>query len=183
LDHLGIAKTHVLGHHGGALLSMNLSYIHPERVSKVILSGTSGLKEEKEAQSFRDNLPVSIEEEWGADGELLLSAWKRYINYLPDAEVHQVLIPFINKLMSRIRPYDAHHAVLKWDRKPALLGLKDKQLLLIQGTLDHFVSKQENLLEILPLAERAVIEGAGPFLFFDKAKECAKVLKNFLAKS
>ncbi|MEM6801746.1 MAG: alpha/beta fold hydrolase, partial [Bacteroidota bacterium] len=33
LDHLGISKAHVLGHHGGALLSMNLSYIHPERVS------------------------------------------------------------------------------------------------------------------------------------------------------
>jgi len=182
LRHLNIENCHVLGHHGGALLAMNLAYLFPDQIQKVMLSGTSGLKEKEESEKFKKNLPSARKDILGKDGDSILAAWKRYVNYLPDAEPNEILRPFLNSIMTRIRPYDAHHGVLNWDRTLALNSLKDKSVLLLQGSLDAFVSKQETLLEILPKAERVVIERGGPFNFYDKCEESSAAIRKFLEK-
>ena len=181
INHLNIDKCSVLGHHGGALMTMNFAYRFPERTEKVILSGTSGLKTEEEKVEFSESLANKKKVGLEKDGQSLLLAWQRYVAYMPDAKVNDVLRPFLNSVMTRMRPYDAHHAVLKWDRQPALENLK-VPVLLLQGLLDEFVSHQENLLDIIPNAERQVIEDGGAFLFFDKAKKCAEIIDAFLSK-
>lgn len=180
INHLGIQKCSVLGHHGGALMTMNFAYRFPERTEKIILSGTSGLKNEEEKVEFSQNLASKKKVGLDKDGQSILLAWQRYIAYMPDANVNDVLRPFLNSVMSRMRPYDAHHAVLKWDRQPALESLK-LPVLLVQGMQDEFVSHQENLLDIIPNAERKVIEDGGAFLFFDKAEKCAALIDEFLS--
>jgi len=182
LDHLDIGQCHVIGHHGGALLAMNLSYRFPERVAKVILSGTSGLKDEEESKVFKKTIPTHKKDVLQKDGASILAAWKRYVNYLPDAPPNEVLIPFLNHIRNRIRPYDAHRRVLEWDRKPAMESLKDKEVLLLQGALDFFVTKQETLLKILPNAQRKVSETGGMFMFYDKCEEAARMIRSFLDK-
>lgn len=179
LDHLNIEKCHVLGHHGGAVLAMNLAYVQPERVDKIILSGTSGPKTEDEAQQFTASLKIKKRHQLKKDGQSILDAWKRYVDYLPDSTPEEVLSPFLNNIMSRMRPYDAHYAILKWDRKPALHSLKGP-VLLLQGAKDMFVSRQEKLLEIIPNSQRTVLENAGAFHFFDKAEESATAVAAFL---
>jgi len=180
LGHLNVERCHVIGHHGGALLAMNLGYLYPDRIDKIILSGTSGLKKKEESEAFKKNLPSHRKDVLEKDGQSLSAAWKRYVNYLPDAPPSEVLIPYLNNIMTRLRPFDAHHGVLGWDRQPALFSLKNKSVLLFQGELDNFVSRQETLLEILPNAKRKVIPTGGPFLFFDKCEECAAVIAEFL---
>ena len=113
------------------------------------------------------------------NGTSLLLAWQRYAAYMEEATLTDVLRPFLNSVLSRMRPYDAHHAVLKWDREPALLSL-EMPVLLLQGGQDEFVSNQENLLDIIPNAKRKVIENAGAFAFFDKAEDSAKIIHEFL---
>lgn len=179
VNHLNIEKCNVLGHHGGALMTMNFAYRFPERTEKIILSGTSGMKTEEEQVEFSQSLENKKKVGLDKGGQSLLLAWQRYVAYMPDAEVNDVLRPFLNSVMTRMRPYDAHHAVLKWDRKPALENLR-VPVLLLQGMQDEFVSHQKNLLNIIPNAERKVIEESGAFLFFDKAKECAKIIDAFL---
>ena len=181
VNHLNIEKCSILGHHGGALMTMNFAYRFPDRTEKIILSGTSGLKSEVEKEEFSQNLANKKKVELDKDGQSLLLAWQRYVAYMPDAEINDVLRPFFNNIMTRMRPYDAHHTVLKWDRQPALENLSIP-VLLLQGLQDEFVSHQENLLDIIPNSERKVIEDGGAFLFFDKAKECAKLIDDFLAK-
>ncbi|TMM58641.1 alpha/beta hydrolase [Maribacter algarum] len=181
VNHLNVEKCSVLGHHGGALMTMNFAYRFPERTEKVILSGTSGIKSEEEKVEFSKSLENKKKVGLGKDGQSLLLAWQRYVAYMPDAEINDVLRPFLNSVITRMRPYDAHHSVLKWDRQPALENLK-VPVLLLQGLLDEFVSHQENLLDIIPNAERQVIEDGGAFLFFDKAKKCAKIIDTFLSK-
>lgn len=180
IDHLQIKKCSVLGHHGGALMTMNFAYRYPERTEKVILSGTSGLKTEEEKVAFNQNLANKKKVGLAKDGQSLLLAWQRYVAYMPDAEVNDVLRPFLNSVMTRMRPYDAHHAVLKWNRQTALENLT-VPVLLLQGMRDEFVSHQENLLDIIPDARREVIEDGGAFLFYDKAKECAEIIDAFLS--
>ncbi|MEM8526519.1 MAG: alpha/beta hydrolase [Bacteroidota bacterium] len=179
LLHLGIDKFSILGHHGGALVSMNLAYKYPQRVEKVILSGTSGLKPPEETKKFLANLEEKKTQALKRDGQALFSAWGRFVDYLPEASPKEVLRPFMNYIMSQIRPYDAHYGVLSWDRRPALEGL-ECPVLLIQGLQDSYVSHQENLLEIIPNAQRKVIKNGGAFLFFDKVKECSEMIREFL---
>jgi len=180
VDHLNIKKCSVLGHHGGALMTMNFAYRFPERTEKIILSGTSGIKSEEEKAEFSQNLANKKKVGLDKDGQSLLLAWQRYVAYMPNAEINDVLRPFLNSVMTRMRPYDAHHAVLKWNRQTALENL-NVPVLLLQGMLDEFVSHQENLLDIIPNAERKVIKDGGAFLFFDKAKQCAELIDTFLS--
>lgn len=182
LDYLNIEKCHVLGHHGGALLAMNIAYLQPERIHKVMLSGTSGPKTKEETEAFKNNLPVKTRKALEKDGGTIIGTWKRYIDYIPHASAEEVLSPFINNLNSRLRPYDAHYGVLGWDRNLALESLK-MPVLLIQGTLDTFVSRQEKLLDIIPNSERLVVSNGGAFMFFGRPKESAEVIRTFLEKS
>ncbi len=182
IDYLDIKTCSVLGHHGGALMSMNLAYRYPERIDKVILSGTSGIKTAEESEAFKENLASKKKVILDKDGQSLVLAWQRFVTYMPGTSVDEILRPYLNSVLSRMRPFDAHDAVLKWDRKQALASL-GMPVLFIQGKLDGFVSKQENLLDLLPNAERKVIETGGAFLFFDRAKECAQIIADFLSKS
>ncbi|WP_350284601.1 alpha/beta hydrolase [uncultured Croceitalea sp.] len=180
VDHLNIEKCSVLGHHGGALMAMNFAYRFAERTEKIILSGTSGLKTEGEKIEFSQNLKSKKKVVLDKNGASLLLAWQRYVAYMPQAEINDILRPFLNSVMTRMRPFDAHHSVLKWDRQIALENLH-LPVLLLQGLHDEFVSHQENLLDIIPNVEREIIEDGGAFLFFDKAKECAEIIDKFLS--
>ena len=183
MDHLEIDEFHVVGHHGGALLTMNLAWRFPSRIGKVILSGTSGPKDEEGTKQFLEQLEKTKGDVFERNGQTIMDTWNRYLKYIPEASPKEILIPFINNMVSKLRPYDAHHGVLPWDRRPALASLKNKEVLLIQGDLDVFVSEQEKLLEVLPLAKRVVIPGGGPFYFFSKPEVSASVILKFLLGS
>lgn len=180
IDYLNIKKCHVLGHHGGALIAMNFAYRFPKRTEKIVLSGTSGIKSDTAQKQFSQSLKNKKKVGLDKDGNSLLLAWKRYVAYMPNAEVNDVLRPFLNSVMTRMRPYDAHNTLLQWNRQIALENITGP-VLLLQGMLDEFVNHQENLLDVIPNAERKVIEDGGTFLFFDKAKECAKIIDGFLS--
>lgn len=180
LDHLGIDQFHVLGHHGGALVAMNLAWKHPERTDRIILSGTSGVKSAAEAAQFAEDLDLERRKRVDREGRSISEAWGRFIKYMPHSDPRTVLITFLNNLQSRLRPYDAHYGVLRWDRRPALAALVDRDVLLTQGENDEYVSHQETLLERLPKARRSVIPDAGTFLFFENPAACAALIAEFL---
>ncbi len=181
INHLGIKKYNVLGHHGGALVAMNIGYKDSGRVNKIILSGTSGIKKQEERADFSKKLDLEKKQEIDLSGQSLMDAWQRYVKYIPKTDPNTIIRAYLNNVMTRIRSYDAHHSVLKWDRKQALENLK-MPVLLMQGDEDEFVSNQENLLEILPNAKRKVISSAGAFMFFNKARECSSVIRTFLSQ-
>ncbi len=182
LEHLDVDKFHVLGHHGGALVAMNFAWKYPERVQKVILSGTSGVKDKEESEAFTESLDLENRKRVDREGVSLSQAWQRFVGYMPESTPEEVLIPYIGNMATRLRPYDAHYGVLRWDRRPALASLKDRDVLLTQGARDEYVSHQETLLELLPNARRQVIEDGGTFLFFEKPEASAKLIAGFLSE-
>lgn len=183
LDHLGVDQFHVLGHHGGALIAMNVAWQYPERVDKIVLSGTSGVKSMEEVSKFADSLKLAERHHLERDGKSIMAAWHRYLDYMPESEPEEILIAFIRNMVTRLRPYDAHYGILRWDRRPALEAIKDREILLTQGANDSFVSDQETLLDLLPNSRRIVIEKGGTFLFFERPEECAKMIGDFLSAS
>lgn len=181
IDHLNIPETHVFGNHGGALVAMELAWQNPDRVNSLILAGTSGLKDMDAVQEFSDNLGLEEMNRIDRAGQSLSAAWGRFVNYMPNSEPGEILIAFMNNITVRIRPYDAHYGVLKYDRRPALMGIRDEPILLMQGKSDPFVSDQASLLEILSRAERAVIEDAGVFMLSERPGEIAQSVVEFLS--
>jgi len=182
LDHLAVQNTHVLGNHGGALIAMNLTWKHPERVNKLILSGTSGVKKRTEIDAFTDSLDIEKRNKLDRQGKSLSDAWQRYLAYMPHSTPEEILVSYLNNVNTRLRPYDAHYGVLRWDRQPALASFKDRRILLMQGENDQFVSRQETLLALLPNSERSVLKDAGVFMFFEKPAAAAKMIADFLVK-
>ncbi|MEM9570471.1 MAG: alpha/beta hydrolase [Pseudomonadota bacterium] len=182
LDHLEIEKAHIFGNHGGALLAMNIAWKHPHRVDKIILSGTSGVKDMEAVQEFSDNLGLDEMNRIDRDGVSLSEAWDRFTNYMPNSEPGEVLLAYMNNVTVRVRPYDAHYGVLRFDRRPALKAIKNKPILLMQAENDPFVSDQETLLDILPNSERVVIENSGVFMLFEAPRASAEAITEFLNK-
>lgn len=181
LDHLSITRAHVLGNHGGALVAMNLAWKHPARVDRLILSGTSGVKDMDAVQEFSDDLDLGNLNQTDRAGDSLASAWDRYTRYMPNSTPGEILRPFLNAVTVRVRPYDSHYGVLRFDRRPALKSIKDRRILLMQAENDPFVSDQETLLDILPNAERVVIEDTGVFQFFENPSAAADDIRCFLS--
>lgn len=181
VDHLNIQDFHLLGNHGGALIAMNIAWKYPARVKKVILSGTSGVRKKEDVEKFTESLDLEKRNHLEKDGTSISDAWGRYVDYMPNSAPEEVLVPFLNNMITRVRPYDAHYGVLKWNRMPALKAIKDRPMLIMQGEDDEYVSHQESLLDILPNSKRVVVKDAGVFMFFEAPEASSNAVSRFLA--
>jgi len=74
LDHLGIAKAHLIGHSMGAEIALKTAAVHPERVGSAVLAG-SGWSDPMVRQLWAD-LADSLDRGEGV-GRVLCEWWKR----------------------------------------------------------------------------------------------------------
>lgn len=180
LRHMALERVAVLGHHSGAVFALDMAARFPEQISKIILSGISWRSAENakalvESRTKRD-LPFT------QDGAFINTMWATYASLVGEGmALHSVLEPFLVNQSMRLRPFDAHHAVLAWDKMPSVRAVKCP-VLLLQGERDIFVTGQEKLMELLPHAQRQMIPGAGAFTFRDRPAEAAVIIKEFLAQ-
>ncbi len=178
LDAHDIAAVSLLGHHGGSSICIDIAAEQPERVHKLVLSGC-GIRTPEETRALlsqRAARKVSIED----DGKFLSDMWGRYVALTGDATPASVTLrPFLIAQAAQLRPYDAHDAILRWDRKPRLEKVRCP-VLLLQGELDSFVNRQEELLDMIPGSQRQVIADRGAFMFYEDPQACARVIGDFL---
>lgn len=87
--------------------------------------------------------------------------------------------PFIIALKSRTRAYDAHFAVAHYHVKPRLRLIKNPTLL-TSGSEDVFVNQLESTKRLIPRCTTRVIDGVGFFVCFEKPKDFAQAILDFL---
>ncbi len=179
LDVLNIDKAALMGHHGGGSICVDIAARQPERITHVIASGTGHRTPEETAELLKHRENTGSPE-FTADGAFTKKMWEIYAKLggpdTPMSTMHRV---FLINMKERLRPYDAHDPILKWNKAEACAKLKCP-VLLMQGELDTFVSGQEKLLEVIPGSTRTVIDRAGAFLFYEKPEEIAQVVDGFL---
>ncbi|MDX2142221.1 MAG: alpha/beta hydrolase [Rhodospirillaceae bacterium] len=174
MDRLELHRAAVLGHHSGAVFALEMAAREPERITRAILSGMSW-RTPSNTQALRETrakqlLPIA------PDGEFLTTVWRTYAGLAGDGQPADTMLePFLVNQSMRLRPYDAHHAVLAWDREPAARAVRCP-VILLQGTRDIYVTGQDHLLTLMPTARRVEIPGAGAFSFIDRPAECARVI-------
>jgi pimeloyl-ACP methyl ester carboxylesterase len=178
LDGLGIETMALVGHHGGASIAIDVAAAIPERVTKVVASGTGYRSPEEVAEMLAHR--TAAEEAITEDGTFLKKMWGVYAKLgssgTPMATLHKI---FLNNMQERLKPFDAHDPILAWDKSEACAKVRCP-VLLLQGELDTFVTGQEKLLDIIPNAQRTVMADAGAFCFYDRPAEMAAVVGEFL---
>ncbi len=179
LDDIDVQRTHILGHHGGVSVSIDLSNRHPDQVDKVILSG-GGVRSAKQLEALKSQ-PMTRDLPMDADGDFLAQTWTTYrkmsaLKTPPDITI----LPFAVGLQARLRPFDMHHALYRWDGEAARKSF-NKETLLIRGTEDLYSGDVAARHKQMDNSIYVEIADGGAWLFYEQPAACAKVIRDFLS--
>jgi pimeloyl-ACP methyl ester carboxylesterase len=81
LDALGIKRAHVVGHHTGAVIAIEIAASHPERVNKLVLSAAAYVDEERRNEIL--TRPPVDKVEPKPDGSHLTEMWQIRMAFYP----------------------------------------------------------------------------------------------------
>lgn len=179
LDHLGLARAHIVGYSMGAFITDKLLMEHPERFITATLAGGGWAKADDERADFIKDLVASLEQGNGI-GPLL----KRLT-----PEGYRQPGPFqlrlANKAFSLVNDQTALACVMRGMKQFAVTEdqLKANRVptLAVVGELDPLKVTVDELAAVMPNLEISVIEGAGHMQAF-RRPEFVRDLKAFLAR-
>jgi pimeloyl-ACP methyl ester carboxylesterase len=178
LDDVGVQSTHVLGHHGGVSLSIDLSNRHPGRVDKVIMSG-GGTRSPEQLEALR-NTPMTRDLPMDDSGDFLAQTWAVYRKMSAKKTPPELTIkPFAIGLQARLRPFDMHHALYRWDGEKAR-EMFSKETLLIRGQEDLYSGDVAARHKQMANSTYVEIADGGAWLFYEQPEACAKVVRDFI---
>lgn len=177
LDALGIARAHVVGHHTGGVIAIELAAAYPARVDKLVLSSTpftdATFRRERAERAPIDEVATR------ADGSHLADLWRRRQPYYPPDRpelLHAFLCDAL-KVIDRLE--EGHHAVARY-RMEERIDRIAQPVLVIRAGRDPFAAPhaqalcarlaQARLVEIadgmVPLPEQLPQEFAAAVLDF-----------------
>lgn len=182
LDAVGVERTHLLGHHGGVMVTIDLSNRFGGRVGKVIHSG-GGTRDPKQMEALK-NTPMTRDLPMDEDGDFLKQTWAVYRKMSAAKTPPDVTaLPFSVGLHARMRPFDMHHALYRWDGEKAR-ETYDKETLLIQGLEDIYsgnvAARHEHMSARGQTSTYVEIPDGGAWLFYEQPEAVAKVVREFL---
>jgi pimeloyl-ACP methyl ester carboxylesterase len=179
LDALGLEEVDLLGHHMGGIVAVELSAESPERIRRMILSGTPYVDE-----TFRRRRPelhplshVEVQD----DGRHLMELWVRRSGFYPPARPDLLDRYVRDVLLQEGQAEEGHRAISKYlmEGRTTYPG----PVLLIGATADP-VSFPEvpRLAEQFPQHRFVVIPGGMVPLMEQMPAEVADIVTSFLAE-
>jgi pimeloyl-ACP methyl ester carboxylesterase len=189
IDALGVERLHLVGNHSGASFTREYAAAHPNRVGKIVLSGSARMPPEPKTELTKAHeflaQPYSRELELDSEGAFLPPTWQRYVTLAsPDADLEDVLAAFIIGLDARTKPYDMHLAIFGYDDWTDYREI-DTPVLLLSGDGDFFVNQEglDYTCTLFPNCEvHPLIEGAGAFIGLERTEEYAAAIVEFLTE-
>lgn len=143
LEHLGVHKASVLGHHTGAVVVTEAALQFPELIDKVILNGPLPMSDEERAQ-WRTLL--SREKEWNLrwDGSHIKELWDFRFNAQPQwQDLEAFHANFVHGLLAGRTVWYAHDAVMAYRHEEAVDRLTQPCLLLANtGDAIYYLSQR-----------------------------------------
>jgi pimeloyl-ACP methyl ester carboxylesterase len=137
LDALRITRAHVVGHHTGGVIAIELAAAYPARVDKLVLSSTpftdAAFRRERAERAPIDEVTIR------ADGSHLAELWQRRQPYYP-ADRPELLHAFVCDALKVIdRLEEGHHAVARY-RMEEQIDRVDQPVLVIRAGRDPFAA-------------------------------------------
>jgi pimeloyl-ACP methyl ester carboxylesterase len=155
---LGLDRFHLVGHHTGGVVALELAARHGERVASLTLSGTPFIDEEKR-RTATTRKPIDLVTP-KPDGSHLLDLWNRRRAFYHDGEeaaLHRFVVDAV-KVLDRVE--EGHEAVRRY-RMEERIGAVRAPSLAICGEEDHYsLPSLEKFAKALR-CETVVVPGAG----------------------
>jgi 3-oxoadipate enol-lactonase len=175
LDHLGIQKTALVGQSMGGLTVLGFASAHPERVTALMMSDTTGGYSNPEIAELRRALPpgpASIDRAFAPD-------------FAKRDPVRAFLYKEINALniASNPVPGTANSATPTSANITPVLE-KKIPVLFIVGEQDQLIPPAviESMHKAMPGSQLVKVPGAGHSVYFEKPDEYNRIVMDFLAK-
>lgn len=162
LDHLGIERADVLGHHTGACTAAEVCLQFPDRVRKLVIHGALMITDE-ERSKFLDGVLNRERKgpDWQVDGSHLTHRYsqiaRRYsAGGVPDPKI---ITRFLVEEFSHTGPgWYGHYAAFVYDHGAALKKVA-APILLVNNTGDQIYVESQRLLKIRPDIHYAELQG------------------------
>jgi len=154
LDVLGISRAHVVGHHTGGVIALEMAAAFGQTVTSLVLSSIfyndAAFRQERSRRPKVDKVSFSV------DGSHLTALWQgRQAFYPPDRP--DLLQAFMaDALRAADDPYEGHRVVGLY-RMEERIGLVKQPVLIMTSELDPTVAHAQALQSCLPHAQQVTI--------------------------
>jgi pimeloyl-ACP methyl ester carboxylesterase len=177
LDALQIQSAHIIGHHTGGVIAVELGANHSTRVNRLVLTSTAYV--DAASREHRKSRPPIDFAEISEDGSHLLERWRRRQAFYPKNRP-DLLERCMHDALASHEAEAGHLAVSRYEMEKVIAHITAPTLV-IGATADPYAYR-----ELEPLASRitgsktAVIEGGTVGLLEDKAEEVAELVLAFM---
>jgi pimeloyl-ACP methyl ester carboxylesterase len=156
LHALGIADAHVVGHHTGGVIAVELAARYPNRVRSLVLSSTPYTNDT--FRRARADRPPIDEVEESPDGAHLKALWGKRQGFYPEGRP-DLLKAFVLDALKVRGDVDGHRAVAAYRMEDRVAAVRQPALV-IRATADPFAAPHaEEWRHLLPQVQVVDIEG------------------------
>lgn len=153
---LGLPRVHVVGHHTGGVIALEMAAASPERVASLVLSSTPFI--DAASRRARATRPPIDQVERRDDGSHLMALWQRRQGFYPPGRP-ELLERFVRDALAVNDPETGHQAVGAY-RMEERIGLVRQPVCIVHATDDPFTaSSTHEFKHRLPQASVVTIEG------------------------
>lgn len=159
LDALAVPQAHVVGHHTGGVIAVELAAAHADRVGSLVLSSTPYTSEP--FRIARAQRPPIDAVESSPDGDHLAALWRKRQGFYPPErpDLLQAFVADALKVSGDVE--GGHRAVARYRMEDRIAALQGRRVLLVHAPDDPFASPHTaEWQHLLPRAEVASIPGA-----------------------
>ena len=183
LDHLGIEKADVLGHHTGGMVATEVAILFRERVNKLVINGPLPMGEEERSNFLKFVEEGEINFVHQTDGSHMQNAFAtRYRMYVngggtPDPKV--ITRYTVERFQGYAPFWTGHHAAFIYDHNAALMKVKVPTLILT-NTGDQIYENAKLAAQMRPDFAYVELQGGGIDIVDQMPEEWADAVVKFL---
>jgi pimeloyl-ACP methyl ester carboxylesterase len=155
LDRLGIASAHVVGHHTGGVIAIELAARHGARVRSLVLSSTP-YTDTAFRQARAERPPIDAVED-SPDGAHLQALWGRRQGFYPSERPELLQAFVLDALKVRGDVEGGHRAVASYRMEERIADVKQPALVIRAGADPFAAPHAAEWLQLLPQARLADI--------------------------